>query len=94
MRGAIPPLPQYVFMVWWLVKHRDNFTFTFISLYYISVLVQADRASIRQVAVTNSPEKHVYILLHDADYVSQDKGSYTSPMVQGTANMYKKMPSY
>jgi hypothetical protein len=29
MRGAIPPLPQYVFMAWCLVKHRDNFTFTF-----------------------------------------------------------------
>jgi hypothetical protein len=28
MRGAIPPLSQYVFMAWWLVKHRDNFTFT------------------------------------------------------------------
>jgi hypothetical protein len=28
MHGAIPPLPQYVFMVWCLVKHRDNFTFT------------------------------------------------------------------
>jgi hypothetical protein len=30
MRGAIPPLPQYVFMAWCLVKHRDSFTFTFI----------------------------------------------------------------
>jgi hypothetical protein len=30
MRGAIPPLPQYVFMAWCLVKHRDNFTFYFI----------------------------------------------------------------
>jgi hypothetical protein len=29
MRGAIPPLPQCVFMAWCLVKHRDNFTFTF-----------------------------------------------------------------
>jgi hypothetical protein len=29
MGGAIPTLPQYAFMVWWLVKHRDNFTFTF-----------------------------------------------------------------
>jgi hypothetical protein len=29
MRGAIPPLPQYVFMACSLVKHRDNFTFTF-----------------------------------------------------------------
>jgi hypothetical protein len=28
MRGAIPPLPQYVFMAWCLVKHRDNFTFS------------------------------------------------------------------
>jgi hypothetical protein len=27
MRGAINPLPQYVFMVWCLVKQRDNFTF-------------------------------------------------------------------
>jgi hypothetical protein len=26
MRGAIPPLPQYVFMACCLVKHRDNFT--------------------------------------------------------------------
>jgi hypothetical protein len=29
MRGAIPPLPQYVFVAWCLVKHRENFTFTF-----------------------------------------------------------------
>jgi hypothetical protein len=29
MRGAIQPLPQYVFMACCLVKHRDNFTFTF-----------------------------------------------------------------
>jgi hypothetical protein len=32
MRGAIPPLPQYVFMARCLVKHRDNFTFTFIQI--------------------------------------------------------------
>jgi hypothetical protein len=29
MCRAIPPLLQYVFTAWWLVKHRDNFTFTF-----------------------------------------------------------------
>jgi len=29
MRGYIPPLPQYVFLAWCLVKHRDNFAFTF-----------------------------------------------------------------
>jgi hypothetical protein len=30
MRRAIPPLPQYAFMAWCLIKHRDNFTFTFV----------------------------------------------------------------
>jgi hypothetical protein len=29
MHGAMPPLPQYVFMAWCLVKHMDNFTVTF-----------------------------------------------------------------
>jgi len=24
MRGGIPPLPQYVFMAWCLVKHRET----------------------------------------------------------------------
>jgi hypothetical protein len=32
MRGAIPPLSQYVFMAWYIVKHRDNFTFTFTNI--------------------------------------------------------------
>jgi hypothetical protein len=27
--------PQYVFMAWCLVKHRDNFTFTLLLLYFI-----------------------------------------------------------
>jgi hypothetical protein len=26
MSGAIPPFPEYTFMAWCLVKHRDNFT--------------------------------------------------------------------
>jgi hypothetical protein len=29
MRGAILPLPQYVFTAWCLVKHRDNFASPF-----------------------------------------------------------------
>jgi hypothetical protein len=29
MSGAIPLLPQYIFMAWCLVKHRENFTFIF-----------------------------------------------------------------
>jgi hypothetical protein len=28
----MPPLPQYVFMAWCLVKHRDNFTFIYMRL--------------------------------------------------------------
>jgi hypothetical protein len=37
MRGAIPP-PQYVFMGWCLVKHRDSFTlFRLYDLEYICV---------------------------------------------------------
>jgi len=27
MRGATLPVPQYVFVAWCLVKHRDSFTF-------------------------------------------------------------------
>jgi hypothetical protein len=28
MSGATPPLPHYAFMVWCLVKHKDNSTST------------------------------------------------------------------
>jgi hypothetical protein len=31
MRGAVPPLSQYVLMVWCLVMHKDNFNFTWSS---------------------------------------------------------------
>jgi len=30
MRGAIPPLLQYAFMEWCLVKHKDNFTLPYL----------------------------------------------------------------
>jgi hypothetical protein len=36
MRGAIPAIPQYVFMAWCIVEHRDNFTFTFTFTFYWS----------------------------------------------------------
>jgi hypothetical protein len=26
MRGVLPPLPQYLFMAWCLIKHMENFT--------------------------------------------------------------------
>jgi hypothetical protein len=28
MHGPIFPFPQYIFMVWCLVRHKENFTFT------------------------------------------------------------------
>jgi hypothetical protein len=37
MRGAMPPLPQYAFMLWCLVKHRDKFTFYLYSPYLEAV---------------------------------------------------------
>jgi hypothetical protein len=33
MRGAIPPLHQYAFMAWCLVKQRDNLTLTSIYIH-------------------------------------------------------------
>jgi hypothetical protein len=35
MLGAISPLPQYVFMAWCFVKHRDNFTFDLLRCDYV-----------------------------------------------------------
>jgi len=37
MGGAIPPLSQYAFMAWFLVGHRDNFTFYFLINIYQNV---------------------------------------------------------
>jgi hypothetical protein len=28
VRGVIPTLPQYIFLSWYSVEHRENFTFT------------------------------------------------------------------
>jgi hypothetical protein len=33
MRGAIPPIPQYVFMAWCLSQHGNNFNF-YLHLFY------------------------------------------------------------
>jgi hypothetical protein len=41
MRGAIPPLPQYVFMAWCLVKHSDNFT----SLPFYVIIIQLEETA-------------------------------------------------
>jgi hypothetical protein len=46
MRGAIPPLPEYVFMAWCIVKHRDNFTF------YLYLLEGEENHETDRVSVT------------------------------------------
>jgi len=35
IRGAIPRLLQYIFMAWYLVKHRDTFTSTLCINYFL-----------------------------------------------------------
>jgi hypothetical protein len=40
-RGAIPPLPQYVFLAY-LFKPRDSFTFTFTLPYLLSYILARD----------------------------------------------------
>jgi hypothetical protein len=37
MRGAIPPLSQYTFMAWCLVKNRDNFAL-YLYLYFYDII--------------------------------------------------------
>jgi hypothetical protein len=37
MHGAIPPLPQYAFRAWCLVKHRENFTVSLLPVKHLSL---------------------------------------------------------
>jgi hypothetical protein len=39
MRGATPSLHQYAFMMWYLVKRRDNFTFNFTFSSLVGVII-------------------------------------------------------
>jgi hypothetical protein len=45
MRGAIPPLPQYVLMAWCVVKHRSNFTLLYFTLLYFTCVLFLIHAS-------------------------------------------------
>jgi hypothetical protein len=36
MRRDIPPLPQYAFIAWCLIKHRDNFNFFIFTARFLS----------------------------------------------------------
>jgi hypothetical protein len=45
------PLPQYVLMAWCLVKHRDNFTFTFVEWTTVTFRGWLSASHIRSVYV-------------------------------------------
>jgi hypothetical protein len=52
MRGAIPPPPQYAFMTW-CVKHRENFTFTFIGLSLLPIYTAVAKTSFSDTSYTS-----------------------------------------
>jgi hypothetical protein len=54
MRGPVPPLRQHAFMAFFLVKHRNNFTFD----YKATLLTALDRDGPK----LNSPDKFRYRL--------------------------------
>jgi hypothetical protein len=58
MRGTIPPLPQYAFMAWCLVKHRDNFNFTF----YVHHVGETLHQFIMTTETTEKEREYVIIL--------------------------------
>jgi hypothetical protein len=61
MHGAVPPFPQYVFMAWCLVKHRDNLTcsFTFPNKFMYKFIYpdddDDDRDGHRNVGILRTP---------------------------------------
>jgi hypothetical protein len=62
MSGAIPSFPQYVFMAWCLVKHRDNFTFTlpYLRIRKLSVLLVLYRNPLYVLVKTMDSGVHVW----------------------------------
>jgi hypothetical protein len=58
MSGAIPPLPQYAFMAWCLVKHRDNFTFTLVRFKIALFCIRTDGDA---NGFANLPKKEVTV---------------------------------
>jgi hypothetical protein len=59
MHGAIPPLLEYVYMVWYLVRHRDNFTF-YLPVHQGAMAGDQPTQSERYLN-TDNPKSHVYL---------------------------------
>jgi hypothetical protein len=55
MSGAVPPLLQYAFMVWCLVKNRDNFTFKdYVLFQYLQDKFESPRiTSVRRIGTVD-----------------------------------------
>jgi hypothetical protein len=54
MRGAIPPLPQYAFVAWCLVKHMDN-----LLTYYLLCNTHEEMRNAYQILVGKSEGKRL-----------------------------------
>jgi hypothetical protein len=67
MHGAVPPLPEYAFMVWYFVKHSDNFTEITVSPTLCSQTLLEDLA-----ATLSKPLQCTRIKLHYFRRVSQE----------------------
>jgi exosome complex RNA-binding protein Rrp42 (RNase PH superfamily) len=76
MRGAVST-PQYVFMVWRLVKHRDfTFTFTFVNFVYMT-----DRPMRREQNITKLDLK-----------IEADRKTFIVRMEKGTESQFMVTP--
>jgi hypothetical protein len=79
MCGATPPLPQYVFMAWCLVKHRDDVTFTLLYLWEATKSVMAaklTRLTQRNSDTTAPSGRVLYHLQFSLQAVSPESFGY------------------
>jgi hypothetical protein len=78
MREAIPTLPQYVFMAWCLVKHRDNFAFTFIWANALHFSLRGIvKGTVRVCPMLNSNEQSKFVIARTIKKVYEEKISRT-----------------
>jgi hypothetical protein len=81
MSGAIPPLLQYAFMAWCLVKHRDNFTlplpFKYVCI-YINLLQHQMHSRSFCPHVLIFKHKHASLLQQSPTDIKQGYPCYTA----------------
>jgi hypothetical protein len=77
MRGAIPPLPQYVFMAWCLGKHRDSFTS--LPLCKSKYIVVADVPKHHSIMAYRGAQARLHTLVLAGDELSVDIVPHNTP---------------